>query len=75
MDTTIQTALITSGFGAVVGIIWKIINHYRVKSSCNKDNELVISVVDTNTEKPVNSKDIIIEMKEELPKIIPTKIS
>jgi hypothetical protein len=66
MDTTIQTALITSGFGTLVGIIWKVINHYRVKSSCNKDNELVISVVDTNTDKNVKPNDIALEIKEEI---------
>jgi hypothetical protein len=66
MDSRLETALITSGIGTLVGILWKVINHYRVKSSCNKDNELVISVVDTNTDKNVKPNDIALEIKEEI---------
>jgi hypothetical protein len=60
MDQTLQTALITSSIYIGFNIVYKIINHYRLKSSCNNNNELVISVVDTNN-KPVQE---ITELKE-----------
>jgi hypothetical protein len=54
MDPTLETALITSSLYIGFNIIYKIINHYRLKSSCNSNNELVISVVDIekSIEKP-----------------------
>lgn len=60
----INTILINAGISTGIFILYKIINHYRVRSSCNSNNELVISVVDTDKEKNVNPKDIAIEIKE-----------
>lgn len=46
----INASLITSGFSIGLFVIYKIVNHYRLKSSCNQNNELVISVVDIEQE-------------------------
>lgn len=80
MSENINNILISCSISTGLYIIYKTINHYRLRSSCNSNNELVISVVDTNNEKNeknVNPKDIAIEIKENiiLPEIIPTKPS
>lgn len=54
----IQNALITSSISLGGFLLYKIINHYRLKSSCNSNNELVISVIDVDN-KPVELKEII----------------
>jgi len=46
----LNEALISSGITSGVYILYKGINHYRLQSSCNSNNELVISVIDI--EKP-----------------------
>jgi hypothetical protein len=48
MDNNITNALITSGIGSAVYIAYKIIQHYRIHSSCNQDNQLVIEVVNVD---------------------------
>lgn len=69
----INTILINAGISSGIFILYKVINHYRLKSSCNDNNELVISVVDINTEKNIaKQQDIAIEIKES-PEIVPTK--
>lgn len=57
----INNALITSGISLGGFSIYKIINHYRLKSSCNSNNELVISI--TDIEKPTAEKPTI-DLKE-----------
>lgn len=57
MDDRIYTALITSGIGVAISIAWRVINHYRLKSECNKDNQLVVSVVSTDN-KPVSETEL-----------------
>jgi len=42
----INEALISSAITSGIYILYKGINHYRIQSSCNSNNELVISVVD-----------------------------
>jgi len=56
----IQNALITSAISLGGFSLYKIINHYRLKSSCNSNNELVISVVDIekNENKPVHAQSV-----------------
>ncbi len=64
--TDITNALITSSISIGAYGLWKIIQHYRIHSTCSKNNELVISVVDIEKpEKPVN---IEMEIKKELQK-------
>jgi len=52
-DNNIINALITSAISIGLYGGYKAINHYRVHSECNKQNELVISVVDKDIEKQV----------------------
>lgn len=46
----INSILLSTGLSTSVFIIYKIINNYRLKSECNQNNELVISVVPPVTE-------------------------
>jgi hypothetical protein len=46
----INDALISSAITSGIYILYKGINHYRIHSTCNSQNELVISVIDI--EKP-----------------------
>jgi hypothetical protein len=46
----IQNALISSGITSSIYILYKTIQHYRIHSSCNQNNQLIIEVVDI--EKP-----------------------
>jgi len=55
----IQNALITSAISLSGFSLYKIINHYRLKSSCNSNNELVISVVDIELQNKHVSENII----------------
>jgi hypothetical protein len=67
MKESIEGALITAGIGTLVGIVWKTINHYKLKSSCNKNNELVVSVVNTDTNKNASANElnqVALEIKE-----------
>jgi hypothetical protein len=45
-DNNLINALITSSISIGMYGGYKAINHYRLNSECNKNNELVISVVD-----------------------------
>ena len=45
MDTT--NVLISTAISSGLYILYKTINHYRLKSECNKDNQLVITITDT----------------------------
>lgn len=42
----INDALISSAITSGIYILYKGINHYRIHSTCNSNNELVISVID-----------------------------
>jgi hypothetical protein len=59
--SSVNDALITTAITSGVFLLYKGINHYRLRSSCNKDNELVIAVVDI--ERPEEKKEE--EVKEE----------
>lgn len=48
----INTILINAGISTGIFILYKIINHYRIHSSCNQNNQLVIEIVDI--EKPAD---------------------
>ena len=67
----VVNALITSSISIGLYGLYKVIQHYRVHSSCNKNNELVISVVDTN-DRPVN---VVEEVKNEIQSEIKNNIS
>jgi hypothetical protein len=56
-DNNLINALITSSISIGAYGSWKIIQNYRVHSECNKNNELVISVVDI--EKQVKQSPIL----------------
>ena len=45
----INSILLSTGLSTGIFIIYKIINNYRLKSECNQNNELVISVVAPTT--------------------------
>ena len=51
----INDALISSAITSGVYILYKTINHYRIHSSCNQQNQLVVEIVDIEKppEKPV----------------------
>lgn len=46
----INNILLSTGLSTGVFIVYKIINNYRLKSECNQENQLVISVVPPTTE-------------------------
>lgn len=50
----INTILINAGISTGIFILYKIINHYRIHSSCNQNNQLVIEIVDV--ERPAENK-------------------
>jgi hypothetical protein len=52
-DNNIINALITSSISIGMYGAYKLINNYRLHSECNKNNELIISVVDKDIEKQV----------------------
>lgn len=56
----INEALISSAVTSGIYILYKGINHYRLQSSCNSNNELVISVVDIEKqpEKPKENTEM-----------------
>ena len=58
----INEILISSGITSGIYILYKGINHYRLQSSCNSNNELVISVVDIEkqSEKPKENAELSI---------------
>ena len=55
MDSNISNALLTSGIGTLVYATYKTIQHYRIHSTCNQNNQLVIEVV--NVDAPPSSHD------------------
>ena len=59
--SSVNDALITSGITSAVFVAYKIIQHYRLRSSCNEANQLVVEVVDI--ERPPETKHE--ETKEE----------
>ena len=63
-DINITNSLITSSISIGLYGIYKLIQHYRLKSSCNQNGELVIGVVDI--EKPDNPINIEMEIKKEV---------
>ena len=67
-------ALITSSISIGLYGLYKVIQHYRVNSSCNQNNELVISVVDIN-DRPVNVVEVVEEVKNEIKSEIKNNIS
>ena len=52
-NNNLINGLITSAISMGLYGGYKTIQHYRIHSDCNKDNELVISVVDKDLEKQV----------------------
>lgn len=58
----INEALISSAITSGIYILYKGINHYRLQSSCNSQNELVISVIDIEKppEKPKENAEMAI---------------
>lgn len=72
-DINITNSLITSAISIGLYGIWKVIQHYRIHSSCNQNNELVISVVDI--EKPDAPVNIEMEIKKEVQKEINKNLS
>lgn len=40
----IESVLVSTSISTVIYIIYKIINNYRLKSTCNQNNELIISI-------------------------------
>jgi len=58
----INEALISSAITSGIYILYKGINHYRLQSSCNSQNELVISVIDIEKqpEKPKENTEMAI---------------
>lgn len=51
----INDALISSAITTGVYILYKGINHYRIHSTCNQQNQLVVEIIDIEKppEKPV----------------------
>ena len=70
MNDKLTTALITSSITGGIYTIWKIVQHYRLKSSCNKDNQLVVEVVNVDESceatrsKTEEVKSVEIEVKD-----------
>lgn len=56
-DNNLINALITSSISIGLYGAYKIIRHYQIHSECNKNNELVISVVDI--EKQVKQSPVL----------------
>lgn len=50
----IDGILVSTAISTAIYIAYKIINNYRVKSTCNQDNEIIIEIVHPNhrTESP-----------------------
>jgi len=71
--TDITNALITSSISIGLYGVYKLIQHYRINSTCSKNNELVISVVDI--EKPDKPVNIEMEVKKEVQKEINKNLS
>ena len=61
----INEALVSSSITSSIYIIYKTIQHYRLKSECNKDNELVVGIVDLergqhgNQSNPLENNQVI----------------
>jgi hypothetical protein len=60
----INNILISTGFSSGLFGLYKLIQHYRLKSECNKSNQLIITIVDTKEEKKEEEKKEE-ELKEE----------
>jgi hypothetical protein len=55
----IENVLLTSGITGAMYVIYKTIQHYRLQSSCNNNNELVLSVVDITQPVPVANAVVV----------------
>jgi hypothetical protein len=64
--SSIENSLITSGISISCFALYKIIQHYRLKSSCNANNQLVVEVVDVSLPTAVQSPQPSHEIKEEV---------
>ena len=60
----VNDALVSSGITSGIYILYKTINHYRLRSSCNEANQLVVEVVDLEQPKIEEKKQA--EIKEEV---------
>lgn len=58
-NNNLINGLITSAISMGLYGGYKTIQHYRIHSDCNKDNELVISVVDKDLEKQVKQSPML----------------
>ena len=68
-DNNLINALITSSISIGLYGSYKIIRNYQLHSECNKNNELVISVVDV--EKQVKQSPTLKPTEIELPSLSP----
>ncbi len=66
----IKDALITSGITSSLFILYKTIQHYRLHSTCNQNNQLVLEIVSTE---PVHTqhengglRSLPVEIKEQV---------
>lgn len=64
-----QNALISSGITSSIYIIYKTIQHYRIHSSCNANNQLIIEVVDVEAQQPIPSLETVV-----IPSLIPPQV-
>jgi len=64
--SSVNDALITTAITSGVYGLYKIVQHYRLRSSCNKDNQLVVEVVDLEQpiERPVEEKKEEVKQEE-----------
>ena len=58
----INGVLLSSGVTSGIYILYKTINHYRLRSSCNESNQLVVEIVDI--ERPVEEKKEEVKQEE-----------
>lgn len=68
---TLINALITSSITGGIYAVYKVIQHYRLRSSCNQENQLVVEVVGLCDHKGVDidkkveeSKSVEVEVKQ-----------
>lgn len=66
--SSVTDALITTSITSAVFLLYKGINHYRLRSSCNESNQLVVEVVDLEQPKVEEKKheEKQEEIKEEM---------
>jgi len=58
----INEALISSAITSGIYILYKGINHYRIHSTCNQQNQLVVEIIDIEKqpEKPKENANVSI---------------